>query len=285
MDLSKLTYTKSPSERHPKDSFLRTPETKVGRVKTVGIPTVASAYQKLEGVLSTNLIFVLSGGEKKEKDFLRELIKQHEPHSLRVVFMSEKRQGLQPYQMQEKWREIEERGEFSIDSQRYRMDTMDKVFLLSDVDEYYEQLVEIHNGTVTGDQGQWIISNPCFEIWLYYCYRDNPEVDLADLIHLTVTQRSKKLKSLGQTVVSGGLNPCLAFERLYTGIEHTKSHYDIDENSIPVLFATQMHDMAQYIVDTMNKNANEYAEYVKQKGEWRKSMKNATTLNSGSVTP
>lgn len=66
MDLSKLTYTKGASERHPKDSFLRTPETKVGRVKTVGIPTVASAYQKLEGVLSTNLIFVLSGGEKKE---------------------------------------------------------------------------------------------------------------------------------------------------------------------------------------------------------------------------
>lgn len=64
---------------------------------------MSSAYQKPEGILSTSLIFVLSGGEKKEKDFLRELIKQRELNSLRVVFMSEKGQGLQPYQMQEKW--------------------------------------------------------------------------------------------------------------------------------------------------------------------------------------
>ena len=34
------------------------------------------------------------------KDFLLELIKQRELNSLRVVFMSEKGQGLQPYQMQ-----------------------------------------------------------------------------------------------------------------------------------------------------------------------------------------
>ena len=31
------------------------------------------------------------------------MIKQRELNSLRVVFMSEKGQGLQPYQMQEKW--------------------------------------------------------------------------------------------------------------------------------------------------------------------------------------
>lgn len=60
---------------------------------------MSSAYQKPEGILSTSLIFVLSGG----KDFLLELIKQRELNSLRVVFMSEKGQGLQPYQMQEKW--------------------------------------------------------------------------------------------------------------------------------------------------------------------------------------
>ena len=67
---------------------------------------VAPTYQKSEGVLSTSLIFVLSGGEKREKDFLRELILKRELRSLRVVFMSEKGQGQQPYQMQEKWEQI-----------------------------------------------------------------------------------------------------------------------------------------------------------------------------------
>ena len=34
-----------------------------------------------------------------------------------------------------------------------------------------------------------------------------------------------------------------------------------------------MHNMAQYLVDTLNNNANEYSEYVKRKEEWRKHMK------------
>ena len=68
--------------------------------ETIQVPL---AYRKTEGVLSTSLIFVLSGGEKRERDFLLELIRQRELHSLKVAFMSEKGQGLQPYQMQDKW--------------------------------------------------------------------------------------------------------------------------------------------------------------------------------------
>ena len=35
-------------------------------------------------------------------------------HSLRVAFMSEKGQGLQPYQMQDKWLQIQSSGEIKI---------------------------------------------------------------------------------------------------------------------------------------------------------------------------
>lgn len=57
------------------------------------------------------------------------------------------------------------------------------------------------------------------------------------------------------------------------GIEHSKVHYNVDTNGIPVLFATQMHEMAQYLVDTMNNNANEYLKYVEMQKERRRSMK------------
>ena len=53
---------------------------------------------------------------------------------------------------------------------------MDKVFLLSDVDEFYDQLEKIFKGNQTDVQGRWVVSNPCFEIWLYYCYLDSPEI-------------------------------------------------------------------------------------------------------------
>ncbi len=274
MDLSKLTYKKGSSIRSPKDSVQTTPIKKVERQKTIKVPHVDLAYEKQDGRLPSNLFFVLSGGEKKEKDFLQELIKKPNLHSLRVLFMSKKRQGLFPNQMQKKWLEIQKYGEFVIEDQIYHLDAMDKIFLLSDVDEFYEQLLEISKDTVAGDQGQWIISNPCFEIWLYYCYLNNPEIDLADLKSLTVAEKSKKLKQLGQTVVPGGLNPYLAFERINAGIKNSKPYYDIDANGIPVLFATQMYEMAQYLIDAMNCNNNEYIELVKQKKEWRTHMRN-----------
>ena len=276
MDLSKLTYSKEDSSRTPADIPLHkaTTENKdgSGMSETIQVPL---AYRKTEGVLSTSLIFVLSGGEKRERDFLLELIRQRELHSLKVAFMSEKGQGLQPYQMQAKWERIQLTGEIKIGSQLFHLDAMDMVFLLSDVDEFYDQLVKIFKGNQTENQGRWIVSNPCFEIWLYYCYSDSPEKDLECLKTEPVTTRSKKMKVLGNTLVSGGLNPCLAFENMLDGIEHSIAFYAKDDNGIPVLYATQMHEMAQYLVDVMNRNANEYSEYVKRKEEWREYMKRA----------
>lgn len=278
MDLSKLTYSKSDSGKTP---LKPVPKTTIESNEGIGgsdVLKVSPAYSKTDGILSTNLVFVLSGGEKREKDFLRELIRQRELHSLRVAFMSEKGQGLQPYQMQERWSEIQSTGMFKIDSQIYHLDTTDKVFLLSDVDEFYDQLEKIFKNRSNDEQGQWIVSNPCFEIWLYYCYLDNPEIDLECLVSEPVATRSRKLKTLGPMLVAGGLNPCKAFGLMPAGIENSRKHYDVDENGIPILFATQMHEIAQYLVDTMNQNANEYSEFVKRKEEWRRFMKNQSII-------
>ena len=187
--------------------------------------------------------------------------------------MSEKGQGLQPYQMQDKWAQIQLTGEIKIESQLFHLEAMDKVFLLSDVDEFYDQLEKIFKEDLTGTQEQWIVSNPCFEIWLYYCYLNKPEKDLMCLKSEPVATRSKKMKTICNTLISGGINPRLAFEHMVTGIEHSNAHYAVDDNGIPVLYATQMHNMAKYLVDTLNNNTNEYSEYVKRKEEWREHMK------------
>ena len=138
-------------------------------------------------------------------------------------------------------------GEIKIESQLFPTDTMDKVFLLSDVDEFYDQLEKIFKGNQTDVQGRWVVSNPCFEIWLYYCYLDSPEKVLGCLKTEPITTRSKKMKALGNTLVSGGLNPCLAFENMLNGIEHCIAYYAEDDNRITVLYATQMHEMVQYL--------------------------------------
>ncbi len=247
----------------------------------VGVPSAThrqlKGYEKTDGVMSYSIVCVISGGEKRERDFLRTLIRQRDLHSLRVAFISREGQGLQPYQMQEQWNEIQKTKTFIFNGNVFHLDEMDNVFLLSDVDEFYEQLVKILKNHNEEDTGQWIISNPCFEIWLYYCLCDKPEEDLASIEPLAPNKRSQELKHLGHTVITGGLNPIKAFEHMQEGIDHSISHYAEDDNAIPVLFATQMHKMAQFLIDTMNRNRGEYNEFVKrkrqQRQEWRDMMK------------
>ena len=239
-------------------------------------PRQLKGYEKTDGVMSYSIICVISGGEKRERDFLKTLIRQKDLHSLRVAFISKEGQGLQPYQMQEQWEEIQKTKTIAIDDRTFQLDEMDKVFLLSDVDEFYEQLVRILESHVVEDQGEWIISNPCFEIWLYYCFCDKPQEDLASIIPLSPKQRSQELKHLGHNIVTGGLNGIKAFEYMLPGIAHSIRNYAEDSNAIPVLFATQMHKMAQFLIDTMNRNRGEYDEFVKlkrqQRQEWSSMM-------------
>lgn len=236
---------------------------------------VPSMYSKSDGTLPYELVFVISGGAKRERDFLKVLIKGTGPSSLRVIFLSKEGQGLHPDQMQERWKDIRTSGIVDTDMQKFQLDVMDKVFLLTDVDEFYDKLVDILREKAEDDNGEWVISNPCFEIWLYYCYLNNPEEDLAVLKELSLAKRSQTMKSLGDALISGGLNSIRAFEQMYDGIKNSSSRYALDENSIPLLFATQMHLMAMYLVDTLNSNAGEYDDYVRNKREFRERMRSA----------
>lgn len=238
------------------------------------MPCQLKGYEKTDGMMSYSIVCVISGGEKRERDFLQMLIRQQDLHSLRVAFISKEGQGLQPYQMQEQWEEIQEKKAIVINDRVFHLDEMDKVFLLSDVDEFYEQLVKILKNRGAEDQGEWIISNPCFEIWLYYCFCDTPQVDLAGIESLESGKRSQELKQLGHTVVAGGLNAIKAFEHMQEGIVHSISHYAQDDNAIPVLYATQMYRMAQFLIDTMNRNRGEYDEFVKRKRQQRQEWRN-----------
>lgn len=273
MDFSKLAYSKGGAEKELKEPVREQTADKGTDHVIAQAGELPLSYQKTEGMLSYSLVFVLSGGEKRERDFLYELIRQRELHSLKIAFLSEKGQGLQPYQMQKVWTGILSTGIVRIDGQEYHLDRTDKIFLLSDVDEFYAQLEKILSDSSDADLCQWIISNPCFEMWLYYCYRNDPEKDLTVLQSEPVQTRSKKLKTLGQQLVAGGLNPRRAFEYMREGVAHSLIHYKVDESGIPELFATQMHLMAQYLMDKMNENANEYLEFIEQKKKRREQMR------------
>ena len=282
MDFSKFTYAKGEPRQDAEDAVpgenLPLHESEEGgkEAKPATEVNVSPDYRKPESTLSPVLVFVLSGGETRERNILKVLIRQKGLRALRVLFLSEQNQGLQPYQMQEKWQSVRQEKQLEIDGQTYHLYDIDKVFLLSDVDEFYGQLSEILSSKADDDSGCWIISNPCIEIWLYYCYRNEPETDLACIEKLPESERSKRLKSLGNEIIKGGFNFDYAFEHLPEGIEHSEEHYEEDEKGIPVIFATGMYRLAKFIVETLEANGNEYEEYIRQRQlerEQRRKMK------------
>lgn len=268
----KLTYSRKARELE----LLPTKEVRLSD-ETTGpehneVPFVEiNGYEKKEGVFSYDIVYVISGGERKEKIFLRELITQKHIHSLRVIFESKDNQGLQPYQMQAHWEKIEISRKIRVNEVDYQLDDVDRVFLLSDVDEFYEQLIQIEGKNEP--EHQWIISNPCFEMWLYYCFRDSPQRDLAIIEPLPVSQRSQEMKKWCNKLIKGGMQPEKAFEQMEKGIKNSERHYKEDCNGIPVLYATQMHKMAQHLLERMNRNDREYATFLENKKLWAQKTK------------
>lgn len=98
--------------------------------------------QKGGAILLPAIVYVLSGGEEREKVYFRNLKNDKMLGScVQVLFQSKKGQGLQPFQMNDIWRQARKKGKIIVDGKEYRLSKVDKVFLVSDVDEFESQLV------------------------------------------------------------------------------------------------------------------------------------------------
>jgi hypothetical protein len=272
-------YTKGDAQRLPAAPAATSSEPTAAQAQLPNVQP-AAAYQKGTPQRSFSLWFVLSGGEKREKNFFKELMDGPFISSLRVKYLSAKRQGLQPYQMQAQWEQIQKDQRLSIGGQDYALAAFDRVYLLTDVDEFYSQLVAILAHPAP-ENVHWVVSNPCFEIWLYYCYRNRPEVDLASIQALPPARLSKALKQALHELIPGGVDSARAFEHLPTGIEHGRQHYAEDAQGIPVQFATQMHQMAADMLAQMELHQQEYTALLQQKAARRLEWGGHTEPNNG----
>lgn len=268
----KLTYKKLPGTRAlahelaQKESLPNNPENAPD--STVQIP---SAYKKEDGTMSYSLICVISGGTGRERIFLCELEKKHTFKKVNVVFVSTKdgEGGLTPKMMFSEFERICKNGTIYTSGRRVKLDSVDVIYMFTDVDHYEKELIEILNNSKK-ESPIWIISNPDFEIWLYYCFMNNPYGDLKEVLDVTPSQRSKKLKTVNGTLNNGGgLDTRKAFEHLEEGIAHSKEHYQ-ETNGIPNILSTQMHIFAE---DVLLRLGDEYKSFMQKKLEFRELMR------------
>lgn len=212
-----------------------------------------SAYEKTEGSIEPRLYFIISGGTTREKCFLQTLInnKDNVFHSLKLVFLTsvKKAGGLTPKMMALQWREIQKKGCISLQGRVYLLEDFDKVYMITDVDHYEDELRQI---LLSGSQPcEWVISNPDIEVWLYYCYFDNPKVDLESVRLAPLSRRPSQMKAMNAKLHPGGIDPRKAFFNMKRGIVNAKKCYEEDVAHFPALFSTQMWRLCEDIEGVM----------------------------------
>jgi hypothetical protein len=126
-------------------------------------------------------------------------------------------------------------------------DTNDSIYLVADVDHFMNDLLKIRPLCLQGNI-KLIISNSCFEIWLFYGKSMDKPVDF--IIPDEKLKISSAFKAyLGKKFQNqGGINPKKAILDIHEAIKNAKHNYKEDENCIPTLFSTNMFILAENLL-------------------------------------
>lgn len=269
MNINKLSYTKEDADKDVLPVQQQPPQPKESADPDAQIEenlvseSLTEGYTKQEGELSPALYFVISGGEIRERNYLQAIEKKQEFSSLRIIFMTSERGrgGFTPQMMHTHVEAAFSNGHIEQNGIHYDIMEIDAVYLLTDVDHYSNELQSLLPATMEKPY-KWIVSNPDFEIWLYYSYFDNPSTDLVSIASLPQSEMSSALKTRNGELKSGGIDPRKAFEQIPVAISNSLKNYKEDEYGIPALFATQMHIFVQNVIQVIG---HEYKQWIVKK--------------------
>lgn len=237
MSNSSRSYSKPEPVREPKALLQDDQVVEAIELQTGEISMVDDSYQKQEGILPVKTFWVIiSGGQKREKDYFKIISQQDLFKRIKLEYIADPNK-LNPKGMLEKANYLHERFESSVNEES----ALDKIFLIADVDHFLNELIEIK--PICTEAGyKLIISNSCFEVWLYYAFSDKvPDM----IIPENPLKISSKFKGWANDAVRGGLKPTQAIFKIYENIDNARKNYQENENGIPMLFSTNMFELAE----------------------------------------
>ena len=215
-----------------------------------------------EGAISTSILFIISGGEKREIQYFQPINKTQRTRRLAIALATRERQGLNPQQIHDTAQQFLQQGYFTtISREKISLQPCDTIHLLQDVDEFEPSIHTLRQSPLA--QTQWIVSNPCFEIWLFYHHFDDPSI-LAAGLSKPPAKRSQWLKQKLNTLKPGGFNPCNLHTLMETAIQNSQAHYTLKGNGLPDVFSTDMHLLASKIVSALGDEFNQMIQRRKQ---------------------
>jgi hypothetical protein len=263
---AKPTYSKSSPER----TLLPKQDKKNVVVELQRVPFVdihLPDYQKpdIEEIPKAFFI-IISGGEVREKDYFRIISFQDKFTRIKLEFIADPLK-LSPDGMYE----LAKYKKAHYATSRNQDAEPDKIYLISDVDHFINELLRIKPKCID-DGFHLIISNSCFEVWLYYAYRD---VIPSFPLPTNPLKISGKFKGWLPSVISGGINTRKAILSIYPNIENAKKNYKEDKDGIPMLFSTNMYLLAENLLPLIEPELTKLIEENKRiEVEYREKKKN-----------
>lgn len=213
-----------------------------GSVTTEGdtlMSAQVSRYTKPEASQMPRAFFVIySGGTQREKDYFHLIDRNPNVFpSIKIDFIAESNfdEGGKPTIMQVA---IDKTKEYKDSANE---ENPDIYFLLTDVDHFENFLLEMKHDCDANDI-ELIISNSCFEVWLYYAEKADRCIGFE--IPSNKLEISSRFKTWANTQVKGGLKTTKAIFKIEQNIKNAKCNYT-ESNGIPTLFSTQMFRLAE----------------------------------------
>ena len=136
-----------------------------------------SSISKSIHLPDVRIIFILSGGEDRELNYFKMLKDDRHLQRIKVAFASKEGQGLNPTQLLEVAKKSVGSNKFTTKEATYRFekDNGDIIYLLQDIDQFEQEIRRL----AAEEQPyclRWVYSNPAFEMWLFYHYREEQMV-------------------------------------------------------------------------------------------------------------
>ncbi|GHT78289.1 hypothetical protein FACS189464_1480 [Bacteroidia bacterium] len=132
-------------------------------------------------------------------------------------------------------------------------DEPDQIYIVSDVDHFMNDLLRI-KPICEELEIKLIVSNSCFEIWLYYGIFSEQPTDFK--IPDNYLKISSAFKTYLGNKVKGGINPKYAIFNVKVAIQNAKNAYYEDDNGIPLLFSTNMFILAEALLPVIEQELN-----------------------------
>jgi len=231
----------------------------------VSVEAVAG-YSKGDGdKLPKAFVVIFSGGNVRELDYFK-LVKVHPSlfPMLKLKILPEDRYYSQHEPRVFSYAEAETKAFKDSASSEHP----DDYYVVTDVDVFMPHIISFKPRLEL--QGiKMMVSNPCFEVWLYYSRRtDKFEGFVAPENPDAISSEVKRF--VHQT--TGGINPAKALYNIATNIKNARTTYVVDTNGIPALFSTNLFVLAERIqpllkngLEVLQKKEEERIAYYKSR--------------------